>query len=78
MKMLYTKYFNKLELLWSELYFGNLKNEKAKNKFFKLRKSDWEKIQEFDSKLDIKRVKVLMKKTEEETNKYLNKYHNYE
>ena len=78
LKMSYTKYFNKLEMLWTEHHFGRIKNEKASDKYFKLRKNDWEKIEEIDSRLDIKRYKRLMNKTEEETNHYINKYHNYE
>ena len=37
---------------------------------------DWEKIEELDCKLNIKRYKRLMNHTEIETNHYLNKYHN--
>jgi hypothetical protein len=65
LRMMYTKYFHKLE-------------ENATNQFFELRKTDWEKIEELDCKLDIKKFNRLMNKTDIETNQYLNKYHNYE
>ena len=53
-----------------QLYtFENLKNNKAKDRFFSLRESDWEKIQKADAELDIRRIKSLMKKTEIETEK---------
>lgn len=78
LKMKYTKYFNKLEKLWTE-YLNDikLKNE-AFECFYQLRETDWEPIEELDAKLDIKKFKWLMNKTEIETNDYINKYHNNE
>lgn len=78
LRMMYTKYFNKLEQLYTEFYFNRITEENATNQFFELRKTDWEKIEELDCKLDIKKFNGLMNKTDIETNQYLNKYHNYE
>lgn len=76
LRMMYTRYFNKLESLWTKYQFNQTKEKKALNKYFELRQSDWEKIEELDCKLNIKRYKSLMNHTEIETNHYLNKYHN--
>lgn len=78
LRLMYTRYFNKLERLWAEFHYSTIDNEVVLDKYFKLRKSDWEKIEELDCKLDIKRYKGLMNKTEIETNQYIDKYHNYE
>ncbi len=78
LRLMYTRYFNKLERLWTELHYKKINEETAIDRYFKLRKSDWEKIEELDCKLDIKRYKRLMNITEIETNQYINKYHNYE
>ncbi len=75
LKMLYTKYFHKLENLWSDYKEDKISEASASTSFFELRKNDWEKIQELDGKLDIKDLKKMMEKTETETNNYLNKYH---
>jgi len=75
LRMMYTRYFNKLEKLWSKYEFDQFKDKKVLDEYFKLRQSDWEKIEELDCKLNIKRYKKLMEKTEVETNHYLNKYH---
>lgn len=76
LRMMYTRYFNKLESLWTKYQYDQTKEKKALNKYFELRQSDWEKIEELDCKLNIKRYKRLMNHTEIETNHYLNKYHN--
>ena len=47
-------------------------------KYFKLRETDWEKIEELDCKLDVKQWKRLEAKAEKETHEYINKYHSYE
>ena len=78
LRMMYTKYFHKLEQLYTEFYFNRMTEENATNHFFELRKTDWEKIEELDCKLNIKKFYNLMKKSDIETNKYFNKYHNYE
>ncbi|WP_159580298.1 hypothetical protein [Marinoscillum sp. 108] len=78
LKMMYTKYFNKLERLWDELYTQRINDDEALERFYELRTTDWENIEQLDCKLDIKRFKRLMNKTEIETNDYINKYHNYE
>ncbi len=75
LRMMYTKYFNKLEVLWTKHQYDQLKKKKVIQEYFDLRQSYWEKIEELDCKLNIKRYKTLMKYTEIETNHYLNKYH---
>ena len=75
LRMMYTRYFHKLEKLWTEYQYDQIKDKKALKKFFELRESDWEKIEELDCKLNIKKYERLRKTTEIETNHYLNKYH---
>lgn len=75
LRMMYTRYFNKLEILWTKYQHDQIKDKKAMSDYFELRQSDWENIEELDCKLNIKRYKKLMNKTEIETNHYLNKYH---
>lgn len=75
LRMMYTRYFNKLEMLWTKYQHDQIKDKKAMSDYFELRQSDWENIEELDCKLNIKRYKKLMNKTEIETNHYLNKYH---
>lgn len=74
-RMLYTKYFNKLEKLWTKYQYKRISEEKGLDKYFKFRQTDWEQIEKVDTKLNIKRYMWLMRKTEFETNNYLNKYH---
>jgi len=78
LKMCYTKYFNKIEKLWTEHKRKKIDDDTSLDKFFELRGSDWENIQQKDSKLNIKTYKYIIKKTEEETVNYINKFHNYE
>jgi hypothetical protein len=78
LKMMYTKYFHKLEKLYTEFYFNRITEENATNQFFELKKNDWEKIEELDCKLDIKKFSYLINETDIEINQYLNKFHNYE
>lgn len=78
LRMMYTKYFNKLEQLYTEYHFDRITKDIAIDKYFELRQTDWVKIEEVDCKLNIKRYKFIMNKTENETNQYLNKHHNYE
>jgi hypothetical protein len=47
--MMYTKYFHKLEQLYTEFYFNRI-TEKTQQVSFELRKTDWEKIEELDCK----------------------------
>ncbi|MBK6265248.1 hypothetical protein JKA74_09370 [Marivirga sp. S37H4] len=75
LRMMYTRYFNKLERLWTKYHYDQIKDNKAMDKYFELRQSDWENIEELDCKLSIKRYKKLIEHTEIETNHYLNKYH---
>jgi len=75
LRMMYTRYFNKLEILWTKYQYNQLDEENTINEYFELRQSDWEKIEELDCKLNIKKYNLLRKDTEMETNNYLNKYH---
>lgn len=75
LKMMYTRYFNKLEKLWTKYQYDQITDKKVMKKYFELRQSDWEKIEELDGKLNIKKYERLRKRTEMETNHYLNKYH---
>ncbi|MCD8416092.1 hypothetical protein G1J88_12015 [Tenacibaculum dicentrarchi] len=75
LRMMYTRYFNKLEFLWDKYHSDQIKDKEAMDKYFELRQTIWERIEELDCKLNIKRYKKLMKHTEIETNHYLNKYH---
>ena len=75
LKMLYTKYFNKLEILWDKHQSEQINSKKAMKQYFELRQNDWEIIGELDCKLNIKHYKRMKNYTETETNHYLNKYH---
>ena len=78
LRMRYTKYFNKLEKLWTE-YLNGIKSEKeAFEYFYVLRKSDWELIEELDCKLDIKEFRCLMNRADNDTRHYITKYHSNE
>jgi hypothetical protein len=78
LKMCYTKYFNKLEKLWTEHQRKRIDDDISLDKFFDLKTSDWENIQQKDGKLNIKNYMFIIKKTDVETNNYINKFHNYE
>ncbi len=78
LRMMYTKYFNKLEQLYTEFHYNRITKENAIDKYFELRKTDWEKIEELDCKLDIKKFNYFMNESENESNQYINQYHNYE
>mgnify|MGYP006924544350 CR=1 FL=1 len=75
LRMMYTRYFNKLEILWTKHHYDQIKDKKAMEQYFELRQTDWENIEELDCKLNIKRYKRMRNHTEIETNHYLNKYH---
>lgn len=75
LRMMYTRYFNKLEILWTKHQYDQIKDKKAMDQYFELRQTDWENIEELDCKLNIKRYKKMRNHTEIETNHYLNKYH---
>ncbi|MDN6316890.1 MAG: hypothetical protein L0J59_05315 [Lactococcus lactis] len=78
LRMKYTKYFNKLEKIWTE-YSKEIRSEIGVfEHFYELRSSDWEPIEELDCKLDIKKFKRLMNQADNETNNYIHKYHNNE
>lgn len=76
LRMMYTRYFIKLEKLWTKFQYDQKSEEEALDDYFDLRTSDWEKIEELSCKLNIKRYSKLMNKTENDTNHYLTKYHN--
>lgn len=78
LRMKYTKYFNKLEKLWTECQNGIKSDKECFEIFYELRKNDWEPIEELDTKLDIKKFKWLMNKADIDTNDYINKYHSNE
>ena len=48
LRMMYTRYFNKLEPLWTKYQYDQINDNKALDKYFKLRQSDWEKIEEVE------------------------------
>lgn len=75
LRMCYTKYFNKLEKLWTNYYSDRITVDNAIDEYFNLRQTDWEKIEEIDCKLNIKRYKKIRKHTEQETNNYITKHH---
>jgi len=75
LRMLYTKYFVKLEKLWFDFYSERITENKSMDKYFEYRDTEWLEIEELDCKLDIKRYKRLMKQTEDETKNYINRYH---
>lgn len=78
LRMKYIKYFNKLEKLWLQNRRGKKSENETFEQFYKFRKSDWEPIEELDCKLDIKRFSRLLDKADNDTNDYINKYHNNE
>lgn len=75
LRMMYTRYFNKIEKLWVRFQYDTVSEEKLIDKFFNFRESDWESIEKLDCKLNIKQYNKLIKQTEIETVNYLNKYH---
>lgn len=77
LRMMYTRYFNKLEKLWTEFEHGRITNENSLDKFFQLKETDWEKIEELDCKLNIKEYSRLLKKSDVKTNNYINKFHKH-
>jgi hypothetical protein len=77
LRMMYTKYFNKIEKLWTKYEKGKISEEDSYNDFFILKETDWVSIEELDCKLNIKRYKWLEKKADSETRIYINKFHNY-
>ncbi|MEP2771659.1 MAG: hypothetical protein ABJH05_05900 [Fulvivirga sp.] len=74
LKMNYTRYFNKLEQLWTDLQNDRLAEDSASDHFFELRKTDWEQIEVLDAQLNIKKYRILMNKTDIDTTYYLEKY----
>ena len=77
LRMMYTRYFNKLERLWTKYENKKISEDDSFDEFFQLKETDWEKIEELDCKLNIKKYKWLMNKSDRETNTYINKFHNY-
>jgi len=77
LKIMYIKYLNKLEKLWSSYSSNQISTEESTSVFFNLKDEHWTKIEEQDNKLNIKKWPFLMRKTENETKKYI-KYYYYE
>ncbi len=77
LRMMYTRYFNKLERLWTEFEYKKIDEEKSLEIFFQYKETDWEKIEELDTKLNIKEYKRLMNKADVRTNNYINKFHKH-
>lgn len=77
LRMMYTRYFNKLERLWAEFQYKKLNEDESFEKFFQLKETDWEKIEELDYKLNIKEYIWLMDKADIKTNNYINKFHKH-
>lgn len=78
LKMAYTRYFNKLEKLWTEYKHQRIDNNTAFDRFFEYKNNDWENIELLDAKLNIKKYKRIENHTSIETNEYVTKFHNYE
>jgi len=78
LKMAYTRYFNKLEKLWTEHKHRRIENNAASDRFFEYRNTDWENIELLDAKLNIKKYKRIVNHTNIETNEYITKFHRYE
>lgn len=74
LRMMYTKYFNKLEKLWTKYNSNKVTEDEALNQFYDLQENVWEKIESLDCKLNIKKYSRLMNRTDVDTNDYLNKY----
>lgn len=77
LRMMYTRYFNKLERLWTEFECKKIDEEKSLEMFFQYKETDWEKIEELDCKLNIKEYNWLMNKADIKTNSYINKFHKH-
>lgn len=77
LRMMYTRYFNKIELLWTKYKYNKIKKGKAIERYFELRQTDWVNMEDLDSKLNVKRYKWLIKSAKKETTDYLTQYHNY-
>jgi len=60
LRMMYTRYFNKIEKLWTEFHYDRITEKDAIDQYFNLRETDWEKIEELDCQLNIKRYKRIM------------------
>lgn len=67
LRMMYTRYFNMLEKLWTEFYYGKIEENTAFDKYFEFKESEWEKIEELDCQLNVKKYLKLMKVSEMET-----------
>ena len=74
LRMMYTKYFNKLEKLWTKYQNNRINDDEALNQFYELQETDWEKIETLDCKLNIKSYQKMRNKTDIDINNYLNKY----
>ncbi len=75
LRTMYTRYFNKIEKLWIKHQNDSTDEQTAIDEFFKIRKSDWEKIESLDNKLNIRGYKKLETNANKLTRDYLTKYH---
>lgn len=75
LRMMYTRYFNRLETLWSKYYCDQIEESEAIKEYFKHKRTHWEKIEEVDCRLDIKQRKKIEKASESDTNNYFNTYY---
>lgn len=78
LKMAYTKYFNKLEQLWTEYKHDRIDTNTASDRFFEYKNTDWGNIESLDAKLNIKKYKRIVNHTDTETKEYITKFHSYE
>ena len=69
LRMMYTKYYNKLEKLWTNYQNNNITDDEVLNQFYELQEHEWEKIEALDCKLNIKSYNRMRNNTEIDTNK---------
>jgi hypothetical protein len=77
LRSMYTKYSTKLEKLWYEFYRDQIKESDASKIFFEYKVTDWEPIEELDSKLNTRQFKFLEKISRREMDLYLKTYQNH-
>ena len=75
LRIMYTRYFSKMEKLWTEFQGERISEEDASDKYFNYKDIDWINIETLDTELNIKEFKKLMISTERDTNNYIHKYH---
>lgn len=78
LKMAYSKYFNKLERLWTESFYERVDDNEALDKYFELKETYGYLIESIDAKLNIKSYKRIKNQAHQETMDYKSKFLNYE